>query len=66
MDIPTDIPNFVSEMIKTGFSREWRRLSSFGDIFKILKQHNFEIVPGVDSEEVSNFVEWVELLEQSR
>jgi hypothetical protein len=54
------------DVIQTGFSSEWRRLSSFRDIFEILKQHNFEIVPGVDSEEVSTFVEWVELLEQSR
>jgi hypothetical protein len=66
VDIPTNIPNFVSEMIKTGFSREWRRLSSFRDIFEILKQHNFEIVSGVDSVEVSPFVEWVEFLEHSR
>jgi hypothetical protein len=66
MDIPTDIPNFVSEMIKIGFSSEWRRLPSFRDIFEILKRHNFEIMSGVDSGEVSIFVEWVEFLEQSR
>jgi hypothetical protein len=65
MDIPTDIPTFVSKMIKTGLSNEWRRLSSFLDIFETLKQHNFEILSGVDSGEVSTFVEWVELLEQS-
>jgi hypothetical protein len=65
MDMPGDIPRFVSELIKIGFSREWKRLSSFRDIFEILKQHNFEIVSGVDSGEVSTFVDWVELLEQS-
>jgi serine/threonine protein kinase len=65
-DIPADIPNFVSEMIKTGLSDRRRRLLSFRDIFEILKRHNFEIMSGVDSGEVSIFVEWVEFLEQSR
>jgi hypothetical protein len=65
-DIPADVPMFVCEMIKTGLSGEWRKLSSFLDIFETLKQHNFEIVSGVDSEEVLAFISWVEELEQFR
>jgi serine/threonine protein kinase len=42
-DIPVDVPMFVSEMIKSRLSGEWRRLSSFLDNFETLKQHNFEI-----------------------
>jgi hypothetical protein len=61
-----DVPTFVYEMIKSGLSGEWRRLSSFQNIFETLKQHNFEIVSGVDSAEVLSFVGWVEELEQSR
>jgi hypothetical protein len=48
VNVPANIPRFVSEMIRTRFSREWRRLSSCQDIFEILKQHNFQIVSGVD------------------
>jgi hypothetical protein len=65
MDMPGDIPRFVSEMIKASLSSEWRNLSSFRDIFEILKQHDFAILSGADSKEVLAFVEWVELFEQS-
>jgi hypothetical protein len=64
--VPADVLPFVSDMIEAGLSGESRRLSSFWDIFETLKQHNFEIVSGVDSEEVFRFVGWVELLEQAR
>jgi hypothetical protein len=30
------------------------------DILKILKLHDFKIIEGVDVEEVSNFVKWIE------
>jgi serine/threonine protein kinase len=66
MSIPADVPNFVSEMIEAGLSRKSRRLSSFRDVFEILKQHDFGIVAGVDSADVLSFIGWVELLEQSR
>jgi aspartyl/asparaginyl-tRNA synthetase len=36
---------------------------SFNDILEILKQKNFEIEEGVDSAEVSRFVNWVESAE---
>jgi hypothetical protein len=64
-NIPAEVPMFVSEMIKTELSGEKRRQSSFYDIFKTLKQHNFGIVSGVDSAEVLAFVDWVEVIEQS-
>jgi hypothetical protein len=64
--VPADVPMFVSEMIEEGLSGEWRRPSSFLDIFETLKEYDFRIVAGVDSAEVLSFVGWVALLEQSR
>jgi hypothetical protein len=66
MDVPADIPRFVSEMIKAGLSGEWRRLSSFPHLFETLQQHDLEIVSGVDSAEGWAFMDSVSLLEQSR
>jgi hypothetical protein len=64
--ITADVPMFVSDMIEAGLSNEKRGLSSFRNIFEILKCHDFRIVPGVGSAEVLTFVDWVEQLEQSR
>jgi hypothetical protein len=59
---PSVVP-FVSEIIKRGHSADSKAAMSFVGIFKILKQNNFTIMEGVDSEEVSNFVNWIELSE---
>jgi hypothetical protein len=58
--LPRDVPVFVSELIESGQSREWRIGHSFNDIFEILKTNDFEIVSGVDSADVLAFVDWVE------
>jgi serine/threonine protein kinase len=58
--IPTGIPDFVSKMIKSGVSPMSRGSYSFNTILKILKQNKFQIEDGVDSEEISRFVSWVE------
>jgi hypothetical protein len=58
--IPSSIPDFVAKIIKLGLYRTSVKSYSFNDIFKILKQNNFRIEDGVDSEEVSAFVSWVE------
>jgi serine/threonine protein kinase len=63
--IPASIPNFVTEIIKLGLYRISDKRYSFNDIFKILEQNNFRIEDGVDSEEVSAFVSWVESAEHS-
>jgi hypothetical protein len=47
-----DIPVFVSELIESGQSREWRMGHSLNDIFEVLKHNDFEIVSGVDSADV--------------
>jgi serine/threonine protein kinase len=65
-NVPDDVPIFVSEMIRAGILSRARRLSSFVQMFQTLKQHDFKIVAGVDSADVLAFVNWVELLEQSR
>jgi hypothetical protein len=61
--IPASIPNFVEEIIKLGLYRPSDKRYSFNDIFKILEQNNFRIEDGVDSEEVSAFVSWIESAE---
>jgi hypothetical protein len=63
--VPARVPPFVSRMIEDGRSPESQSRLSFVDIVKRLKEDRFEIVPGVDSEEVSAFVARVESAEQS-
>jgi hypothetical protein len=58
--IPTGIPDFVSRIIKSGLSPISRRSCSFNTILDILKKNNFRMEDGVDSAEVSAFVNWVE------
>jgi serine/threonine protein kinase len=63
--LPLEVPMFVSEIIREELSSNSKSGKSFGDIFDILKQNKFQIVRGVDSAEVSMFVNRVELAEQS-
>jgi hypothetical protein len=57
------VPGFVLEMIERGRSLDSYATLSFVDIFKTLKVNNFGILEGVDSTEVSNFVNWIEFSE---
>jgi serine/threonine protein kinase len=59
--IPEDIPEFISAIIKS--AREFKTGYSFDDIWKILKENEFQIEDGVDSAEVFEFVRWVESAE---
>jgi hypothetical protein len=61
--IPASVPDFVTKIIKLGLDRTSDEGYSFDDIFEILKKNNFQIEDGVDSEEVSAFVSWVESAE---
>lgn len=63
-DIPPCVSSFVSEMIVTGLSPRREKKRSIRDIFDVLRKHNFRILPGVDTEDVSAFVRGVETLEQ--
>jgi serine/threonine protein kinase len=65
-EIPSDVPTFVCEMIKSGLSGERRRLSSFQGIFETLTQNNFAIVSGIHSAEVWSYVGWIEEVERFR
>jgi hypothetical protein len=58
------IRSFVSEMIENGESSDLKAVKSLSDILKILKLHNFNIIEGVDIEEVWNFVKWIEKSER--
>jgi hypothetical protein len=60
-----DIPEFVSENIESGETAELKTIRLFGDIFEMLKQGGFQIVSGVDSNEVSDIVRWAESCEES-
>jgi hypothetical protein len=52
-------------MIKEGRSPDLQRSLSLVDIVECLKETDFQTISGVDSEEVSAFVSWVESAEQS-
>jgi hypothetical protein len=60
---PAGVPGFVSEIIKEGLWLGLNKKRSFVDIIEILKKNKFRIMAGVDSEEVSDFVNWVESTE---
>jgi hypothetical protein len=60
-----EVPPFVSEMIEEGLSRKHTINRSFIDIVEVLKANHFGILSGVDIEEVSEFVSWIELGEAS-
>jgi hypothetical protein len=61
--IPTGIPSFVSEILKSGLSPMSGSQCSYNTLLDILKENNFAIEEGVDSEEVSAFVRWIESTE---
>jgi hypothetical protein len=56
---------FVSRIIEDGRSLESACRLSFAEIVAQLKANRFEIMAGVDSDEVSAFVSRVESLEQA-
>jgi hypothetical protein len=58
--LPPDIPAFVSEIIEGGLQPIPGEELSFIAIFETLKAHDFRIVAGVDSDEVSAFVSGIE------
>jgi hypothetical protein len=60
---PSGIPVFVSESMAARQSRQSGILQSFNDIFIVLKENGFEIIPRVDSADVLAFIGWVELSE---
>jgi hypothetical protein len=64
ISIPTDIPEFLSNIIETGLSLTSESNYSFNDILNILKDNKFQIEDSVDLAEISAFVNWVELAEQ--
>jgi hypothetical protein len=61
--IARGIPYFVSTMIESCLCPISSTDYSFDMILNILKQNNFRIEDGVDSAEVSAFVNWVESAE---
>jgi hypothetical protein len=63
--IPTGIPDFVSELIPSSLFHISGRSYSFNTILDILKQNDFQIEDGVNSTEVSAFINWVESAEES-
>jgi hypothetical protein len=65
VNLPPDVPVFVSEIIEEGLRPIAEEELSFIDIFETLKANAFQIVAGVDSDEVSAFVRRVESAVQS-
>jgi serine/threonine protein kinase len=62
---PATVPAFVSRMIEDGRSPESARRLSFAEIVAQLKANGFKIMAGVDSDEVSEFVNRVESSEHA-
>jgi serine/threonine protein kinase len=62
---PASVPEFVSRIIEEGRSPESRHNLSFVDIVESLKAERFQIMAGVDFDEVSAFVSWVESSEEA-
>jgi hypothetical protein len=60
----SDVPKFVSEIIERKMFEGIRIGESMVNIFNTLHQNGFKIVDGVDSDEVSAFVNWVESSER--
>jgi serine/threonine protein kinase len=58
-----DVPIFVLEMISAKQSSRGGISESFNNIFDVLKEHNFQILSGVDSAELLTFVTWIQSLE---
>jgi serine/threonine protein kinase len=61
----SEVPKFVSKIIKKGMSETSGTRHSFREIFTILSCNRFEIMKGVNSDEVLKFVKWVQSLEES-
>jgi hypothetical protein len=57
------VPAFVLRIIEKGQSSDSKTRLSFVDIIKTLKGHDFRILEGVDTQEVSTFVNWIEISE---
>jgi serine/threonine protein kinase len=58
------IPAFIRKMIEQGQSSDSKSTVSFVGLFETLKSEKFRILEGVDSNEVSNLVGWIELSER--
>jgi hypothetical protein len=54
------VPSFISGIIERGQLADSRSTESFADIMRTLKERDFKIMEGVDSQEVSSFVSWIE------
>jgi serine/threonine protein kinase len=59
------VPDFVLEIIEAGQSPKSPCQVSFINIFSRLKANDFRILSGIDPEEVSAFVRWVESSEET-
>jgi hypothetical protein len=58
------IPVFVLKMVEQGQSSDSKAIVSFAEIFDTLKGEKFKILKEVDSNEVFNFVSWIEFSER--
>jgi serine/threonine protein kinase len=61
--IPGFVPEFVSELIRSGLSINPNDRPSFNEILQVLKEENFKIAEEVDSEAVLALISSVELSE---
>jgi hypothetical protein len=60
MEISKDLPSFVAQMIRSAWSPDPLERPSFADLFATLSANHFKVLPDVDTDEVTDFVKWVE------
>jgi hypothetical protein len=54
--IPTFIPFFMRNLIKTGFAEDRSTQPSFEHVYDVLKENNFDAIEGNDVNEVMRYV----------
>jgi hypothetical protein len=60
------VPGFIVQILERGQSSDSKAMLSFLTIFEPLKRPGFRIMEAVDSNQVNNFVSWIELSEVSQ
>jgi serine/threonine protein kinase len=66
IDIPRKVPREARRMIKRCCSEDPKKRPQFGEILMDLKRIRFQILPGVKSQKVFNFVTEIELWEENQ
>jgi serine/threonine protein kinase len=59
--VPKELPEFVRQLIEKGWSAEPIARQSIQDMFEEIRNNDFKVLNDVESEDVFDFVNWVEI-----